>query len=54
LVWFAKDSVDPFADANPIASISADTLVIKEQNGSKTTLHRQGAATEACLNPPHH
>jgi len=54
LVWFEKDSVDPFADANPIVSISADTIVIKEQNGSKTTLHRQGAATEGCLNPPHH
>lgn len=48
LVWFAKDSVDPFADANPIVSISADTLVITEQNGSKTTLRRQSSDAATC------
>lgn len=46
LVWFAEGSVDPFADANPIISLTADTVVIRESNGSKTTLRRQdhGAA----------
>lgn len=48
LVWFANDSVDPFADANPIVSISADTLVITEQNGSKTTLRRQSSDATTC------
>lgn len=50
LVWFSEHSLDPFADANPIVSISKNTIVIRETNGSKTTLRRQD--NEPAVNCP--
>ncbi|ALZ77141.1 kelch repeat-containing protein [Rheinheimera sp. F8] len=53
LVWFTEGSVDPFADANPIVSVSVDTIVIRESNGSKTTLRRQDQYSASACTTTH-
>lgn len=51
LIWFAEDSLDPLNDVNPIVSMTEDTIVLRENNGSTTTLRRQAVDPQLSCSP---